>query len=270
MAADCLPRRSPPAASPASMASHQPFRQLERRVRLPGGERRGDGRLAGQHVAGDADAGRGDAAAPFDAVLPGPGGGAAVPIHRVHLAEAAAGVARQRALDRRVGRQAAGHRVQDGGAEIAVGERLGGHRADARADERTGRADREGLGGDRDGEGAGGGVVGDDGPGHERYFTTKTRRHTKADDLSSCLRVFVVILSHRRTLSRHASGPWCQSEHAPIIATSSELHRLTVAFGASARHRDSHSLEPRPPSAAPMLPFAAGRAFRPLGLPGCQ
>jgi hypothetical protein len=45
-----------------------------------------------------------------------------VAVHRVHLTEAAAGVARQRALDRRIGRQAAGQRVQDRGAEVAVGE----------------------------------------------------------------------------------------------------------------------------------------------------
>ena len=57
---------------------------------------------------------------------PGPGGGAAMPVHRVDLADAAPLVAGQRRFDRRVGRQAARQGVEDGGREIAVGEGLGG------------------------------------------------------------------------------------------------------------------------------------------------
>ncbi len=145
---------------------HQPLGHIQRRVGLPGGQRRGDRRFARQHVAGDADPGRRNAAAPFDAVLSGPGRGAAMAIDRMYLPEAAPGIAGQRALDRGVRRQATRQRVQDGGPQIAVGERLGGYRADARADERAGRAHGERLGGDRDGERAGGRIVGDDGPGH--------------------------------------------------------------------------------------------------------
>ena len=69
-------------------------------------------------------------------------------------------------LDGGVGRQAARQGVEDGGREVAVGEGLGGDGTDPGAHERAGRADGERLGGDGHGEGAGGGVMRDNGPGH--------------------------------------------------------------------------------------------------------
>src|SRR6185312_10003015 len=75
-------------------------------------------------------------------------------------------VAGQRTLDRRVGRQATRHAVEDSGSEIAVGQGLGGNGTDAGADEGAGGADGEGLGRDGHGERAGRGIVTDDGPGH--------------------------------------------------------------------------------------------------------
>ena len=89
-----------------------------------------------------------------------------MPVHRVHLAQAAASIAGERALDCGGGMQPARQPVQDRRAEVTVGHRLRGDRTDPDAHEGAGGTDGEGARGDRDGERAAGGVVGDDGPCH--------------------------------------------------------------------------------------------------------
>ena len=75
---------------------HQPVRHRQARFAFQARQCRRHGRLPGQHVAGDADPAGGHAAAPFDAVLPGPGGGAAVSVNRMDLPDATPFVPRQR------------------------------------------------------------------------------------------------------------------------------------------------------------------------------
>ena len=124
-----------------------------------------------------------------------------MPVHRVDLAQAASSVPGERALDRRSRIKAARKPVKDRRAEIAVGHRLGGDRADPGAHERAGGADREGAGGDRDGEGAGGGVVGDDGPGHACGLRSRSglRGQAKASELA--------ITVERQTVRSHVAVP---------------------------------------------------------------
>ena len=96
MAADCRPRRSPPAASPAFERGHHALGEGRCPVGLEAGEGGGDDRLVGEHVAGDADAGRRRRLPHHSTQMaPGPGGGAALAVDGVKLADVTALVAGQ-------------------------------------------------------------------------------------------------------------------------------------------------------------------------------
>jgi len=68
--------------------------------------------LARQHVAGDGELVCGASSAPLDAVIAGPGRRAPKAVDRVDLTHVPAVIGRERALDRRGGRNAAREQVE--------------------------------------------------------------------------------------------------------------------------------------------------------------
>ena len=167
-AADCLPRLSPPAASPA-------FRAAMRR--------RGKGRVAGffvgargfrdhlgagEHVAGDGEAGADRVAAPGDAGVAGVGGDGSGGVLDVELTRRAAFVGGGEDFDDGSGGCAFAEHAEAARAVGRVDEGLCRERADAAERVRAERADGEEARRDGDAEGAGFRVAGDDGPGHRR------------------------------------------------------------------------------------------------------
>ena len=87
-------------------------------------------------------------------------------IHRVDLAQALAFITHQRRFNGLGRRQAAFQPVQHGRAQIAVAHGLRADSANARFQERAGGTHRDIAGGDCNREGARGGIVRDNGPGH--------------------------------------------------------------------------------------------------------
>ena len=114
-AADCRPRLSPPASSPAVSDGEQPVRQREvGGGGLPGRHHREHDVLAGQAVALDRVALAGLAARPVDARAAGVGGRAALDVDDADLAVVAALVLLEQALerDRRGGARRRGGRAR--------------------------------------------------------------------------------------------------------------------------------------------------------------
>ena len=150
----------------AFQGREQPLGQRRGGIGVEAGQGgRGD-LVVGEHVAGDADEGLADAAGPLDAVLAAPGRVTAMAIDAVKLADLTALIAGQGRGDGELGAEPPLQRVEHRRRKIAIGQRLGAHRADPRPHKRHERPGREGLGGHRRAKRAGIRVVGDDGPGH--------------------------------------------------------------------------------------------------------
>src|SRR5581483_11616726 len=92
---------TPVAALPLARLHRRPpaLRQVETGMRLECLEGGGDDRFADEHVAGHGEVSAGALATPLHAVSPGPGCRPALGVDRVHLAQVAALVAGERALD---------------------------------------------------------------------------------------------------------------------------------------------------------------------------
>ena len=84
-AADCRPRRSPPATSPASIPAISHSARFPSAAANAASKRCRDDRRIGKHVAGDADRMIRHTAAPGHAVRIRPGRRAPVPVNRVQL-----------------------------------------------------------------------------------------------------------------------------------------------------------------------------------------
>ena len=127
-----------------------------------------------KHIASHADSWGGGAAAPCDAIVTCPGGRMAVAVDRMQLAQRAAFVAGQDSVDGELRGEAAFERIESGGAEIAIGNRLRGNGPNARPECRNTCTHGEILGGDSKPKRAGFTVIGKDGPSHRNLHVTGT------------------------------------------------------------------------------------------------
>jgi hypothetical protein len=104
--------------------------------------------------------------APFNAIIAGPGRIAALAINCVDLAQSFPFISYQCRFNSLGWRQPAFQALQDRWAKVAVAHGLGADGANAGFKERAGGAHSEVAGGNRHGEGAGRGIMRNNGPGH--------------------------------------------------------------------------------------------------------